>query len=101
MIDLYSETVLSLRDAAKSLPGRNGRKIHISTLYRWANRGVKGIRLETVRVGGTLCTSQEALQRFCDGLSGSDIPVPKPRESLARRRAIERAEQQLREAGIE
>lgn len=101
MIDLYSETVISLRDAAKSLPGRNGRKVHISTLYRWTTRGLKGVRLETVHVGGIVCTSQEALQRFCDRLSESDVTRPKHKEHPSRKRAIELAEQQLRDAGIE
>jgi hypothetical protein len=70
MIDLQSETVLSLTDAAKLLPRlRRGKRPHVSTLYRWANKGIRGVRLETIRVGGTVCTSQDALRRFCDHLS--------------------------------
>lgn len=69
-IDLSSETVLSLRDATHKLPRRRaGKKPNVATLYRWGQRGCRGIRLETIRVGGTLCTSVEALQRFCDRLS--------------------------------
>jgi len=48
MIDITTETLLSLLDAAKQLPGRP----HVSTLYRWRIRGVRGVRLETVLVGG-------------------------------------------------
>ena len=58
MIDITTETLLSLLDAAKQLPGRP----HVSTLYRWRIRGVRGVRLETVLVVGRRFTSKEALQ---------------------------------------
>lgn len=64
-IELGNESILTLTEAAKLLPRRRaGRKPHVSTLYRWASNGLKGVVLETVQVGGTTCTSQEALQRF-------------------------------------
>ena len=70
MIDLQNEHVLPLRVAAKRLPRqRAGRKVHVSTLYRWAHDGLRGVRLETIYVGGTVCTSLEALQRFFDRLT--------------------------------
>jgi hypothetical protein len=59
---IYEETVLTLRAASASLPGRP----HISTLHRWRMRGVRGIRLETCLIGGVRHTSREALQRFAD-----------------------------------
>jgi hypothetical protein len=56
--------------AAKDVPGRRGgKKTHVSTIYRWMTVGCKGIVLESIQVGGTLCTSREALQRFFDRLS--------------------------------
>lgn len=65
MIDLTSETLVSFAEACGRLPKRRaGRPSHPSTLYRWASSGLRGIRLETIQVGGTLCTSIEALQRF-------------------------------------
>ena len=70
MIDISSETVLPLREAAKLLPRRRqGRPVHASTLHRWASRGIKGVRLETIRIGGVRCTSPPALQRFFDQLT--------------------------------
>ena len=72
MIDITAERVLSLTQAARLLPRRRrGRKPSPSTLYRWAKRGLRGVRLETVRVGGTLCTSVEALNRFFAELDGA------------------------------
>lgn len=65
MIDLETENLLSLHDVPKILPPRpNGKRVHISAIYRWAQRGIRGQRLEVIRVGGTTYTSREALQRF-------------------------------------
>ena len=101
MINLSEETVISLTEAAKLLPRRRGdRVVHVATLYRWAQRGLKGIRLEIIQIGGTKCTSIEALQRFFDRLSG-DSPNPAPRVRTPRQRAaaIAAAEKELIENG--
>lgn len=75
MIDLLTEDVLSLAQAADQsvLPRRRGgKRPHASTLYRWATVGCRGVKLETIRFGGTLCTSLEALQRFTAALTAAD-----------------------------
>lgn len=65
MIDIGNEQLVSLRDVPKLLPTRSsGKRVHISAVYRWVQRGVRGNRLEVIRVGGTTYTSREALQRF-------------------------------------
>ena len=70
MIDSGSESLLTLAQAAEQLPRRRrGRKTHISTLYRWTTAGCRGVRLDTLQVGATRCTSREALQRFFEQLS--------------------------------
>ena len=73
MIDSTSETVISLAQAADELPRRRrGRKTHVSTLYRWATAGCRGVVLESIQIGATRCTSPE---RRCSGsLSGSRLP---------------------------
>jgi hypothetical protein len=92
-IDFGSEHLLSLTDAAKQLPRRRaGRKPHISTLYRWALRGLKGVKLETVQVGGTTCTSVEALQRFFDSLCRRPDDSSLASKSPTHDRCIETAE---------
>lgn len=89
MIDIGTEQLVPLHDVPKILPLRgNGKRIHISAVYRWAQRGVRGTRLEVVRVGGTTYTSREALQRFA-------LPPAQPFESAkpnaAREQQIDRA----------
>ena len=75
MIDISTEAVVTLTEATHHLPRRRkGKRCAVSTLYRWADRGVRGVRLETIQVGGTKCTSWEALQRFFNRLSSADSP---------------------------
>ncbi len=77
MIDLSKEALLSLTQAAKTLPRRRaGKRPHVSCLYRWAKTGCRGVILETVQVGGTKCTFKEALARFFERLTyGGDHPT--------------------------
>ena len=76
MIDISEEKLVSLADAAKTLPGRP----HVSTIWRWHTRGIRGIRLETVVVGGRRFTSRESLQRFAEATTaaadGAPVSVP-------------------------
>lgn len=99
-IEIATETVMSLTEAAKILPRRRaGRKPHVSTLYRWAARGLKGIVLETVQVGGTTCTSREAMQRFFENLSrGRPLRICEPRKACDSK--IAHAELLLTKAGL-
>ena len=70
---LSSEKVVSFTEAAKLLPEINGRRIHPSALWRWARKGVKGVRLETRRLGGRFVTSMEAIERFSKALAEVDL----------------------------
>jgi hypothetical protein len=77
MIDIRNEKLLTLTEAARhpALPRRRrGKRPHVASLYRYAKAGIRGVRLETTRFAGTLCTSVEALQRFCDALSQDNDP---------------------------
>ena len=62
--NLIREPLISIRDAAASFPSIGGRKQATSTVYRWCRHGINGIRLEYVRVGRSMATSRNALDRF-------------------------------------
>ena len=101
MIDAHLEHLLTLSAAARSLPGRSGRGVHVSTIWRWSQRGIRGVRLETILVGGTRHTSREALQRFFTATTAAaDGTPPATRTPHQRRQAAQRAERELGEAGI-
>lgn len=100
MINIQDEEVVSLTDATKHLPKRRaGKRPHVATLYRWAQQGVRGVKLETIQVGGTLCTSLEALQRFCERCTDPSSRPP-PSTPKSREREIKKAERELESAGI-
>jgi len=102
MIDPNSETLISLADAAKSLPPRRaGKRPHVSCLYRWTAAGCKGVLLESLQCGGTRVTSKEALTRFFQRLTRANGPAPEsPPSPARRRRAAERAERELAREGV-
>ena len=100
MLDLLSEQVVTLCEAAKRLPRlRKNRPVHVSTLWRWALRGLRGVRLETTMIGGVRVTSTEALQRFFARLAsnnGAEQGTPGER----RFSELQRIETELDKAGI-
>jgi hypothetical protein len=109
MIILANEQLVPLAEAARLVPpGRSGQRTHISTVVRWILKGAKGpdgrpVRLEALRIGGRWMTSREALQRFAEALTPAlaDQAGPVPvRGPGARRRASERAAQELVRLGI-
>lgn len=63
-IDLHNETLFPLSEVPARLPRRRGRRVHLQSVHRWARRGLRGVVLETVRVGHSRYTSAEALRRF-------------------------------------
>ena len=70
MIDLTKEKLIRLSEIPKLLPIRaNGKRVHVSAVYRWVSRGVGGAKLDVVKIGGCTYTSTEAVQRFADRLS--------------------------------
>jgi hypothetical protein len=104
MIDPNAETLISLTDAAKQLPARReGKKPHISCLYRWTTTGCKGVVLESLQVGGTRCTSKEALARFFEQLTAaSQVRKLDDHSSSSNLRAeAGKVEQQLDDLGIQ
>lgn len=74
---LTNEDLLTLPAAAKTVK-RNGRSVATSTVYRWATRGIDGIRLETIQAGGVLCTSKPAVDRFFTRLTAQKNGGPDP-----------------------
>lgn len=96
MIDIHTETLVTLAEAANRLP----RRPNAVTLWRWWKKGVRGgVRLETKKIGGIRYTSIEALDRFVARTNEPDEPVAM-QTPAQRRRLIEDAVRELEEAGI-
>lgn len=93
MLDYAHDDLVALIDIPKVLPPRNGKRVHKSTVFRWASRGVRGHTLETVAIGGRTFTSREALDRFLKALNaGSRGEVPTNRSRRAAQDRLRQAE---------
>jgi hypothetical protein len=84
------------------MPRRHkGRTVHIATVFRWAQRGVRGVRLEVARVGGVTCTTEAAVRRFIAALSAPRVSDPAPPCSAAAAASEDRrAKRDLAKMGI-
>lgn len=50
-----------------------GRPIHYTTASRWAARGVAGVRLEVLFIGGAICSTRQAIERFFAAVANARI----------------------------
>ena len=85
--NLLDEKLYSLSAIAAFAPrnSRSGNKVSTSTIWRWTKRGLKAgdgtggrVFLETVKAGGGLATSKEALKRFFAELTRRASPPKAP-----------------------
>lgn len=101
MIDSRREQLLTLSMAAREVPNRrSGCGINVSTVWRWSLRGIRGVRLETLLIGGIRYTSREALHRFFTATTAAADNAPSAKTPPKRDREIANAEAELRDLGI-
>ena len=98
MIDVETETLVQFSDARSAFPGID-RRLSLATLHRWRLNGVRGVKLETILIGGLRYTSREAISRFIASQNSDDAPAPSITPSQ-RRRQSEAAQQELRRMGV-
>ena len=99
MSNLLDENLVPFAAGIRSLPGRPS----VSTGYRFALRGIKGIRLESIVVGGRRFTSREALRRFVAGTTQAAEPrscQPSPTADLPVTDETERLDRELDKKGL-
>ena len=103
-IDIISEQLISLGEAAKHFAAVDGKRPSPNTVWRWCRLGVQGVTLEYVRVGRRICTTAAACNRFVNALAAADErPVksdPKRVNISSRTKQHERAEAELAADGI-
>lgn len=102
--DLFeNETPVAIGDVPSMLPIRRGGKLpHISCVYRWIQKGVRGVKLEVIDTPGGMITTKEAIARFFAALSAArrGLPTtPASRTPSARQRAAQSADRELAAAG--
>jgi hypothetical protein len=72
-IDLGGDCVMPLKAVCRLIPGRTGKGLALTTVFRWALRGCKGTRLETWLIGGQRFTSRAAVDRFIAAINESKV----------------------------
>ena len=77
---LFDQDILTFSEAAKAIPRVNGRRVHASTMWRWATKGVNGVHLETRRMGRRYVTTKSAIDTFCRKVAevARERPDPPP-----------------------
>src|SRR5262249_12849936 len=105
VLNVNSEQIITLAQLARRIPcRRNNRPVHVSTIHRWRNPGIRGVRLDCVRVGGMWCTSLQAFARWVEQLTAvkkqgePNTPTTRPDVEGTKRDA--EVERQLDDLGI-
>jgi len=96
MIDIKRETLISLREARKEFPTRPS----LPTLWRWIVTGVRGVVLDSVRIGGRRFTSKEGIQRFLEASSGQTATEKKRNRKYKKGKALDNARDVLDQFGV-
>lgn len=62
---MAGEQLLTPAQVAALIPRRRGHgPTPVGTVYRWMQKGIRGVRLAYIQVGGTRCTTRADLDRF-------------------------------------
>ncbi len=72
-INPVEERLIALRRLARWHADRTGERVHRSAPYRWARRGIRGVLLPTVQVGGIRYTSEAAIAWWTAMLTGGAL----------------------------
>ena len=84
------DKLITIREARRLLPGRNGRTISLGAIYRWSLHGCRGVTLATWQSGSLRCTTRRAVREFIAALTASRDGQPveaRMPPTAARRRA--------------
>lgn len=99
-IDLKKEKPISLAAAGRLPYWGKDRGVNPSTTWRWYRKGVNGVKLETIVVGGTRMTTEPACLRFIERTTAAaNGEQTTTSMSKRRQREIEAAEKELAKMG--
>lgn len=98
-IDITTEQLIDFNEAAELLP--EGSRPTYATWWRWATKGVGGVKLETVKIGAKRATTASAVARFVETLTARSAGDAEPtRSTMQRKAAIKKARAELAAAGV-
>lgn len=101
MIEALSDELLTMAEAAKTCPKIGGKRRSTVTLWRWATKGIKGVKLEHVQIGRDIRTTEAALNAFFRDVANAPaeergVLRNRPTQSAEKRRVREIANAKAR-----
>lgn len=69
MINVATDHLITLEEAAVFFPAINGTPKRSRALYRYIKEGVRGVVLESIRDGGRVYTTRAAVEEFVERLN--------------------------------
>ena len=92
-IDKHCNQLRPLNEYTNRIPSsRPGKRLNRTTLWRWALKGCRGIKLETVLAGSGRYTTDAWVASFMAGLSEGSTDKSR---SKASRKALQREQQRI------
>lgn len=98
LTQLEHERPISIADACKYLGDVTGKRPAVTTVWRWCLKGCRGVRLESVCIGGRRYVTIPAIERFINRSNQPAEPPSPPVETLSKTEAAYRA---MRKAQID
>jgi hypothetical protein len=98
LIDPQKEELIPIKAVCGMFPGRSGKGISLSTVWRWIVRGQRGHKLASLVAGGQRYSSQEAVMRFLAELNAETMYQGQP--TASQQFAQARVEEELEAAGL-
>lgn len=96
MTHSMTKRLMTLAEAARRCP----KSVHVSTIWRWALRGIGPHRLTTIKVGGRRYTTLEDLDVFFQATDTSlEGPSTKSVLATGRKRSVTAAREELMAEG--
>jgi len=96
-----NDDFIELKAVPKYFPHRRGKPVGYGAVWRWARHGSRGVVLQTVRIGGMLYTTRQAIRDFITLTSQRQMSAAEIRAHNKQQRATNRANKKfLRDQGI-
>lgn len=87
LTQLEYERPISLTDACKYLGDITGKRPAVTTVWRWCLKGCRGVRLESVCIGGRRYVTIPAIERFIHRSNQPAEPAAPPAATLSKTEA--------------
>jgi len=95
MIDAFTDELLTMTEAAKACPEVGGKLPSTVTMWRWATKGRRGVKLEHVWIGRHMLTTETALNAFFNGIANAPTVVREPPPQRATQQSEKQREQSI------